>query len=151
MRLKTSRHNLNKILDILKQVAGNLTDAVEKESDIRALKAQKIKLVPISSQPTYKALLDYSFECCKDEIVVISNSDIYFDKTLSCVVGKEEVLKANKQLLAVSRTGAEECPDRVSFLFPPFFSQHTPFKFLLFFVLDRCFRTSMIRTKSAKF
>lgn len=94
-----------------------MTDAVEKEPDIRALKARKINLVPISSQPTYKTLLDYSFECCKDQIVVISNSDIYFDETLSCVVGKEEELKANKQLLAVSRTGAEECPDRVSFFF----------------------------------
>lgn len=106
--------NSNDSPSILRQIAGNLTDVVEMEPDIRALKARKIELVPISTQPTYKALLDYSLGCCKDEIVVISNSDIYFDDTLSCVVGKEEELKANKQLLAVTRTGAEECPDRVS-------------------------------------
>lgn len=42
----------------------------------------KIEIVPIDSRPTYKLYFDYANMYLKNELIIICNTDIFFDKTL---------------------------------------------------------------------
>jgi hypothetical protein len=44
---------------------------------------KKIKIIPIGERMTYKIAIEYARENFKDDICIISNTDIYFDKSLN--------------------------------------------------------------------
>lgn len=45
----------------------------------------QINLLPEANKLTYKEALDFANNYCKDNICILSNSDIYFDKSLSII------------------------------------------------------------------
>jgi len=47
------------------------------------LKDSKIQIIPIKSRPTYKFYFDFANKYLKEELIIISNTDIFFDDSLS--------------------------------------------------------------------
>lgn len=74
---------------------------------------RKLVVVEIEKQPTYGDFVEYAFAHCKNDLAIITNADIYFDKTLECVAKNVDEMRKSQVLISLTRTASQECPQHV--------------------------------------
>ncbi|KAH9256013.1 hypothetical protein BASA81_005789 [Batrachochytrium salamandrivorans] len=84
---------------------------------------EKLVLVEVKKQPTYKQMFEYAnTNLARGAVVIVTNADIYFDSSIKCVLGPDpnEPVPPNKQraVYALSRRPTVLCgnkPDHGSY------------------------------------
>lgn len=74
---------------------------------------RKLVVVEIEKQPTYGDFVEYAFAHCKNDLAIITNADIYFDRTLECVAKNVDEMRKNQMMISLTRTASQECPQHV--------------------------------------